>query len=349
MKRIVLKSPREFAVEEVATPSPGRGEAIVRIGKVGVCGSDMHLFRLGRIGDIRMTQPLVIGHEAMGTVDAAGEGVDASLVGRRVAIEPQDYCGRCRWCVAGLQNLCPQHAFLGLPPRDGAMQEYLAHPAHLLEPLPDSISDDAAVGLEPMSIALHAIRLVKIRPGLRVCILGTGVLGTCVLTLLSLYRGVRIVCVDQLHERLERALILGAAAAIEAAPGSTEATADEAREALGGFGADVVFECAGVADTLYNMAEVAAPGAHVAVIGSNPAGPVAFSSSSARRKGLTIRFVRRSLNTLGPVLDLAERGEIDPAAIVTHAFPASQAARAFDVVDTYADGVLKAVIDMREW
>lgn len=349
MKRIILKSPRTFAVEEVPVPKPGLGEALVRVKKVGVCGSDIHLYRHGKIGEIKMTGPLVIGHECAGVVDAVGHGVDDGLVGKRVAVEPQIFCGKCRWCVTGNQNLCPTHLFLGLPPKDGAMQEYIAHPAHLLEPLPDSISDDAAVALEPLSIARHAVNLAKIRPGQSVVILGTGVLGTCVLMLLGLYRGLKVVCVDALPKRLERARQMGASETVLARTGEAKRAAGDAVAATGGLGADVVFECAGVEDTLHNMCEVAGPGGHVAIIGSNPEDKVEFSSGTARRKGLTLRFVRRSLNTLGDVMHLTEDGLVRPGDIVTHTFGAHQSREAFDLVDKYGDGVLKAIIDMEKW
>ena len=115
---------------------------------------------------------------------------------------------------------------------------------------------------------------------------------------------------------------------------------------MGGDGADTVFECAGASDTLRNMCEVAAPGAHVAVIGTNPDDRVQFSSGAARRKGLTIRFVRRSLDTLRECVRLAAEGTIAPASLVTHAFPSDSAADAFAMVEKRTAGVLKAVIDM---
>lgn len=329
-------------------PAPSVGEALVRVTKVGVCGSDIHLYRLGRIGDIVMRKPLVIGHECVGVVAGVGHGVDASLVGRRVAIEPQLFCGKCRWCVGGTQNLCPYHTFLGLPPTDGAMQEYLIHPARFLEPLPDGVSDEAGTAMEPMAVALHATRLVKIRPGQSVIILGCGILGTCVLMLLRLYRGLEVVCVDVLPERLERAKSLGART-ILTRPGAAQETWREAVDAVGGLGADIVFEACGVEETLRGMCEVAAPGGHVVVIGSNPEDQVEFRSGAARRRGLTLRFVRRSLNALPDVLALTGKGLIDPGSIVTHRFGAGAAREAFELVGSYADSVLKAIIDMERW
>ena len=355
MKKILLASERTFRVEDCDTPAPGPGEVLVRMRKVGVCGSDMHLYRSGCIGDIKLERPLVLGHECMGVVAAVGAGVAAGCnapsppVGTRVAVEPEIYCGRCPLCLSGRQNLCTNQVFLGLPPRDGAMQEYLVHPAHLVAPLPDSISDDAAVALEPMAIALHGVRLAKVAPGKTIVILGTGVMGTCVLAILGLYRGLKIICVDLLPDRLKRAEKMGAAVTILAGGESRADTAAKVVAATGGAGADIVFECAGADDTLWSMCDVAAAGGHVMVIGTNPVDRVAFASSSSRRRGLTIRFVRRSLNTLAPCIDFAKNGLLRPESIVTHTFPAKDAAKAYDVVDRYADGVLKALVDMGKW
>jgi L-iditol 2-dehydrogenase len=348
MRAIVLEGPRKFKVVERSRPEPGRGEALVRIEKVGICGSDIHLFRSGRIGDAAVTRPMPIGHECMGTVQGVGPGADEALVGRRVAVEPTRHCGECQWCRTGRQNCCPNLTFVGLPPTPGAFQEYIAHPASLLEPLPDHVTDAAGVVLEPMAIALHAVNLAKVRPGMRVAILGTGVLGTCVLELLRMTRGLRVACVDLLGDRLARAEDMGAEV-VQAREGEPEEACAEVLVALEGEYADAVFECSGSGDTLWNMAEVAAPAGHVAVIGTSPTDQVAFCSATARRKGLTIRMVRRSLNTLPTCIDLADRGVIDAEKLVTHDLPASELTEAFELVDDYADGVLKAVVDMREW
>lgn len=349
MKRILLQSPRSFVVQEAPTPEPGPGEVLVRIEKVGICGSDMELYRQFRIGEIKAERPHVIGHECMGVVEAAGEGVGDRLVGARVAVEPAMPCGKCQWCLAGCTNICPDVGFLGLPPTHGAFQQYIVHPARLVEPLPDGVSDEAGVVLEPMAIALHAVNLVKVRPGQDVVILGTGVLGTCVLALLALYRGLRTVCVDLMPDRLQRATEMGADAVVRPDPQDDEAAARQVLEAVGGQGADVVFECAGTHQTMWNMCEIAEPGAHIAVIGITEDDRITFSSGTSRRKGLTLRLVRRSLRTLPACIDLAARGVIEPEALVTHTFAAVEIDDAFRTVDGHADGVLKALVDMGGW
>lgn len=349
VKQAVLCGSRRFEIRSEKAPIPGSGEALIRIGLVGICGSDMHLYRDGRIGEICMDSAFVIGHECMGTVEDVGPGEDSSWVGKRVAIEPALHCGLCEYCCAGHANLCPRVAFLGLPPTSGAMTELMTYPLHLLEPLSDTITDEGAVVLEPLAVALHAIRLVKVQPGQTIVILGTGVLGTCVLSLLSLYRGVETLCVDILPDRLARAEKLGASRTLLARAGDRKRIAGEIMELTRGRRAQVVFECAGSEETLWNMAEVAAAGGHVAVIGTNPEDRIGFASGSARRKGLTFRFVRRSLNTLKPCISLAEKGLISPGELVTHTFKASQVGEAFEMVDRYEDGILKAVIDMTKW
>lgn len=347
MKRIVLNQPGQFEIQTTEIPPIGEAMALVRIHSVGICGSDMHLYRKGHIGNIQMTDPLVIGHECMGQVEAVGENVSQELIGCRVAIEPAMPCGKCRWCKNGLQNVCPEVDFLGLPPTQGGMQEYIVHPAHLLETLPDHLTDAEGVLLEPLAIALHGIRLAKVKPNQTIVILGTGVIGTCVMSLLGLYDNLRIICVDLLKDRLARAQQLGASQTVLFT--SREKALKDILDATNGLGADIVFECAGTPETLWLMCEAAGPAGHIAAIGSNPDDQVTYSSGTSRRKGLTIRCVRRSLNSLNECIRLVASGKLDAKSLVTHTFPASQADDAFRLVESYGDGVLKAVIDMTDW
>jgi len=349
MKRFVLDGVRSFALQEVDPPTPKRGEALLKMRKVGICGSDLHVWRTLHIGEVRIDRPLTIGHECVADVVDAGEGVERSLVGKRVAIEPAMSCGRCKWCRLGLTNVCPNVQFLGMPPQDGALREYMTHPARLLEPLSDKVSDEAGVVFEPMAVALHAVNLVNAQPGQSAVILGTGVLGTCALELLALRGCPHIVCVDLLEDRLARAARLGATGTVKAEPGQREEVVRRIMPLLPEGGADVVIDCAGVPETIWNMCEVAAPGGHVAVIGIDPEDRFSCRFSAARRKGLTIRMVRRSLNTLPACIRLTEAGLIEPERLVTHTFRASELDEAFRTVDTVSDGVLKALIDIQQW
>lgn len=346
MRRFVLKSPREFGVEEASVPEPGPGETLVRIRRVGICGSDLHLFRQGRLGGVEAGSSHVIGHECTGRVEAVGPDVDPDLEGTRVSVEPAIPCGECRWCRTGLYNVCPHGDFIGVPPTLGALQDYMVHPAHCLHPLPDDLSDEAAVVLEPMAIALHALNLSKVKTGQSIAVLGTGCVGTCVLALLNLYKGTHVVAADLEDDRLERAKELGADATVNATGLDDEEAAERVLEELPEQGAELVFECCGEDQTLWNMCEVAAPLGHVMVVGSNHADEVDFASSASRRRGLTLRFVRRSLHTLEPAMELAQEGHLDLEDLATHVFPADKMQEAFETADQRKDGVLKAIVDM---
>lgn len=196
MQAVCLVDKERVECLSVPEPSLRAGEALVRVLQVGICGSDVHLFRDGAIGEARAHLPFVLGHEAMGVVETVASAEDEHLVGKRVAIEPAIPCLRCEFCLRGDLNLCPHHSFLGLPPRAGAMQERIAHPAHLLEPLPDTLSDAEGVLLEPLAIAVHAVDLGKVLTGRSVAVLGCGTMGLSVLMVLKQMGAYPIFCTD---------------------------------------------------------------------------------------------------------------------------------------------------------
>lgn len=343
MQAVCLTGRERVECLPVPEPSLRAGDALVRVLQVGICGSDIHLFRDGAIGEARASLPFVLGHEAMGVVEAVASREDEWLVGKRVAIEPAIPCLRCEFCLRGDLNLCPHHAFLGLPPRAGAMQERIAHPAHLLEPVPDTLSDIEAVLLEPLAIAIHAVDLGKVLTGRSVAVLGCGTMGLSVLMVLKQMGAYPLFCTDLLRHRLQVAQELGADAVVDA--GRSDVVA-EARKFTNGRGFDYVFECAGVDDTQWQTAQIAAPGAKSMIVGTNPSGHVRLEGSAARRKGLTFFMVRRSRLTLKRAITLTVQGRTPIARLATHTFPANQCQQAFETARHYRDGVVKASIRM---
>jgi L-iditol 2-dehydrogenase len=318
------------------------GMALVRVGKAGVCGSDIHMFRHGRIGELVGRLPMTIGHEAMGTVQALADDRDGALLGRRVAIEPTLSCGRCEFCLRGDPNLCTDYQFVGLPPHPGVMQQLLVHPARLLEPLPDEMTDEQAVLLEPLAIALWATDLSKVRPGQSAAVLGTGVLGGLTLMLLAHIGCDPIVCSDLLANRLALAGELGATIVVDA--GRDDAV-EAVRQATAGRGVDIVFECCGADQTNEQMVHAAAPGGRCVVIGINDNDRLAFSHGIARRKGLTVSLVRRSRLTLRRAIDLVVRGRLPVERLVTHCLPLAEVQSAFEMVSGYRDGAIKVMVE----
>ena len=167
MKVVRLHAHGELRLHDEPEPEPLAGEALVRVKAVGVCGSDLHWFSEGEIGDAKLEQPLVLGHEF------AGETED----GQRVAVDPAMPCGHCEFCERGHPNLCENMIFAGHGKMDGAMREYGSFPPHCLFPLPDSLSYADGAMLEPLGVAIHTVDLGKLRAGMSVGVFGCGPIG----------------------------------------------------------------------------------------------------------------------------------------------------------------------------
>ncbi|MFF5234367.1 zinc-binding dehydrogenase [Dactylosporangium sp. NPDC000521] len=294
-------------------PVAGDGMSLVRVTAVGLCGSDLHWFTHGGIGDAQLSRPVVPGHEFAGVVTGG------PLHGRRVAVDPAIPCGRCARCLEGHGNLCPTVRFAGHGELDGALREWLAWPTDLLHPLPDSLSDTDGAMLEPLGIAIHAFDLGHLRLGGSVAVVGCGPIGLLLIQLARVAGASRVVAMDPLVHRTDAAQGFGADETV---------TADTA-DRLDGVDADVVFEVAGN-DRAVRAAVVAArPGGRVVLVGIPDEDTTTFPAGAARRKGLTFAMCRRMNQVYPRAIDLVQRGRVDVASLVTHRFALSQATEAF--------------------
>ncbi len=344
MKQAVLAAPGKLEVVEVPVPSPGRGEALVRVLAVGVCGSDLHMFREGCIGGITLADaggPFVPGHEGMGRVEAVGPGGDESLIGRRVFIEPAINCQHCRWCLEGKPNVCPHHTFLGLPPQDGCLSQYMTHPARLCEPISDDLTDDEAVLLEPLAIGVHSLDRVAPVAGRSVAVLGCGPIGLVHIMLLARSGMYPIIAADVLDYRLEAAKKLGATHVFNPTwEDVVKGTLDLTR-----YGADFVFECAGQRDTFAQMVELAAPAGRIGVVGIPEEDVLCYRHSVARRKGLDVLMIRRANLTFGRALLRLQREKLPLRDLANGHWPISHCQQALETASAYGQGVLKAIVN----
>lgn len=225
MRASVLLSRRELRVESRPIPIPDPDQVLVKVAAVGVCGSDVHYFREGRIGDFIVDAPLVLGHEVSGRVVGAGADVPAERIGQRVAIEPQRPCRRCRYCRTGSYNLCPRMEFYATPPIDGAFCEYVTIQQDFAYPVPDNVSDEAAALCEPLSVAIAAIRKAAVGPGGRVLIAGAGPIGVICAQAARAFGAADVIVTDLIPEKRDRALNFGATRVID--PSTVEITALE--------------------------------------------------------------------------------------------------------------------------
>jgi L-iditol 2-dehydrogenase len=298
-------------------PVPAAGQSLVRVGAVGLCGSDLHWFDQGGIGDARLDAPLVLGHEV------AGAAVDGPLAGRRVAIDPAIPCTTCRACRDGNPNLCPTVLFAGHGRTDGGLRELMAWPTNRLHLLPERLSDADGALLEPMGVAIHALDLAHLRPGASIAVIGCGPIGLLAVQLARRAGAAQILAIDPLAHRRVAAGTLGADLV------GTPAEATElAAELTHGAGIDVALEVAGNDAAVAGAIEVVRAGARVVLAGIPDDDRTSFSASTARRKGLTMLLVRRMKDVYPRAI--AASADIELASLVSGRYPLARTAAAFD-------------------
>ncbi|HEY8551687.1 MAG TPA: alcohol dehydrogenase catalytic domain-containing protein [Vicinamibacterales bacterium] len=337
-----LHGPRDLRLEHLPPASPGPTEVRVRIATVGICGSDLHMYETGRIGDSLVRSPLVLGHEFGGTVIAAGReaigGDGEPLVpGQRVAIDPAVPCRRCRQCDEGHPNLCPNHRFYGVPPDDGAMRGEMVVEARNCFPVPADLSDASIALLETLGVAIHAVDLGHLRVADSVAVIGCGPVGLLIVRLAHLAGAHPIHAVDIHPWRVAKARQLGAT--------STWTVADGPPRGLSST-VDVVFEAAWADHSIQQAAELARFGGRVVLVGIPNDDRLALTHSTARRKGLSLVLSRRMKHTYQRAIRLVSTGAVNLDDLVSHRFPLTGAAEAFETNLRYPEGLLKAVVQV---
>jgi L-iditol 2-dehydrogenase len=329
MKSLRLHNPGDLRLHEEPVPVPGEGEKLLRVTAVGICGSDLHWFNEAGIGDARLEKPLVLGHEFTALTDE----------GERVAVDPSITCGVCEYCKRGDPNLCKNLIFAGHGNQDGALREQMAWPRRCLFPIPDQMSYTDGVMLEPLGIAIHAVDLAHLKVGMSVGVFGCGPIGLLILQLARLAGVNKILATDILPHRVEAARALGADEThlVEDNFGDRELALLDGREL------DVVFEAAGENAAVEMAVAAACPGGKVILVGIPPDDRISFTASLARRKGLTLKLVRRMKLTYPRAIQLIESGKVNVRSLVTHTFSLEHAAEAFAVA-ARRDG-LKVIIN----
>jgi L-iditol 2-dehydrogenase len=314
VKAAKLTGVGEVHLFDEADPTPGPGESLLRVGAVGLCGSDLHWFSQGGIGDALLTRPLVLGHEFGGAVEG---GV---LDGRRVAVDPAIPDNVCERCREGNNNLCPQVRFAGHGATDGGLREYVAWPTDLLHPVPDTFSDGAVALLEPLGVALHAFDLGHVRYGSAVAVVGCGPIGLMVIQVARSAGAASIVAVEPLAHRRAAAGRCGADVVLS----PEEAKASDLH-------VDVSFEVAGNDDAIATSMVLVRPGGRVVIAGIPDDDRTSFPAGLARRKGLTIAVVRRMKEAYPRAISVVERGVVELDWLITSSIPLDDVAEAFRV------------------
>lgn len=342
MKAVYLTAPGQFATRDVPDPElASPSDVRLRLGAVGVCGSDLHYYRTGRIGHQVLTEPWIMGHECTAVVESVGADVRGLAPGDRVAVDPLVACGRCDQCRAGRANTCRQQRFLGCPNQQhGCMCELLVMPASCCFPVPEQLSAGAAVMVEPFAIALHAQRLWGSAEGAAVAVLGAGPVGLCVLGALRLAGASAVAVTDRLGYRLDMARSLGASSTHHVERSDVVREIERAHP----NGVAAVFDCSGEQAALDQSLALLAPGGALVVVGIPETDRVSFDVNALRRKELRVINVRRQNECTHDAVELLGRGALDLDLVITHHFGLSESGPAFELVANYRDAVGKALI-----
>ncbi len=343
MKAARLTGLRRMEIQEVPVPRiRGEKDVLLRMAAVGVCGSDVHYYAEGGIGSQKVRYPHTVGHEGAAVVEAVGPRVARVRPGDRVAIEPAVSCHACDQCRAGRPHTCRNLRFLACPGElDGCLSEYIVMPEECCYPIPATMSLEQAALSEPLSIGVYAVRQSIPMESARIGIFGVGPIGLSVMLPALAAGAERVYVIDPLDYRLRIAADHGAWWAGN--PETTDVVAEiTAREPLL---LDCVFECCGRQEALDQGMQLLKPGGKFMLIGIPEFDRYTFLADVARRKELCFQNVRRQNGCVQAALDLIAAGRIAPDFMITHRMPFTETAAAFDLVDRYAGGVVKAMIE----
>lgn len=341
MKVAVMTGIRKMEFEERPIPTPKDDEVLVKIEYVGICGSDMHFFESGRVGNWIVNDKLVLGHESGGTVVEVGEKVKNLKVGDRVALEPGVGCGECEMCKKGLYNLCKNMDFMAIPgERDGVFLEYYAHPAKMCFKLPDNVDTMEGALMEPLSVGLHAINISEAKMGQSAAVLGCGCIGLVTIMSLKAAGIDEIYAIDVLDKRLEKAKELGAMEIIN----GKDTDAVKYIQSIGGV--DLVYETAGSEFTTLQTAKMVKNGGAVTLVGMCANAEITYDIGSLSAAEARLYTIFRYRNLYPTAIKLVSQGKIPLKSIVSHVFDFKDIIEGVNYnIDNKAD-VIKGVIKM---
>jgi L-idonate 5-dehydrogenase len=331
MRACVIHAAHDLRVEERAAPPLAAGEVRVRLGAGGICGSDLHYYHDGGIGDFSIREPMVLGHEMAGTVAELGPGVSGIAVGAPVSINPQRPCGACAWCRRGEEHLCPNVHFAGsartMPHAQGLFEEATVVKAFQLRPLPEGMALGEAAMAEPLAVCLHAVSRAGPLVGQRVLVTGAGPIGCLTVIAARLAGAAEITAVDLLPETLAKAREVGADRTIDLAADRSPMDALQ----TGGGTIDVAFECSGSPRAVPDALRATRRGGTVVQVGVLPRGMHPFPMDQMVGKELSLHGTFRFTHEFDWAVDCLVRRRVDVRPILTEQLPLARAVEAFEL------------------
>jgi len=320
MQAAVLTEPGTVELRERERPAPVEGEVLVRVREVGICGSDLHYYEHGGVGDGGLDGPHVLGHESAGEVAALGDGVTGLSVGDRVTVEPGAPCRRCEHCRRGAYNRCPDVTFLGSPPDDGALREYIAWPADCVYPLPEGVSTREGALCEPLSVGVHAARRAGVSPGDTVLVTGAGPIGRCACEAVRAAGATDVVVSDVVPAKLDRARDRGADRTVDVCEADLTAAVGEYAD---GRGVDCAIEASGASAAVRSAVEAIRRGGAVALVGMAADPEVSLDTLDLINREVDLRGCYRYADTYPTAIALLSDGRADLTRLVDFEAPLS--------------------------
>jgi len=341
VKALVLTAYNQFEYLEVAQPEAGPEEVLIRVAACGICGSDVH----GMDGSSgRRIPPIIMGHEASGTIEAVGRQVTDWQAGDRVTFDSTIYCGRCHFCRCGRINLCDNRRVLGVScdefHQDGAFAEFVAVPQHIVYRLPDGLPFEHAAAVEPVSIAMHGVNRLPIRFSDTAVVLGAGMIGLLAVQMLRAAGCGRIIAVDVNQDRLDLAVRLGADQTLS--PKEADVV-EETLRLTAGRGADVAVEAVGITETVSTAIHAVRKGGSVSLVG-NLTPQVDLPLQRVVTRELTLYGSCASVGEYPACLEMIARGTIDVATLISSVTPLSEGAAWFERLHRAEDGLMKVIL-----
>lgn len=342
MTAAVLHKINDVRIEQVEVPRIEDDlDVLVRIKAVGVCGSDIHFYREGRIGQFVVEKPIILGHESSGEVVEVGKAVKHLRPGDKVVIEPGYPDRTCQFCKTGKYNLCATVPFMATPPTDGAFCEYVVWPGDFVYKVPDNVSFEEASLVEPLAVALQATKRARIHPGMTVAIVGAGPIGLTTLLAATAHGATTTFISDVYPMRLDLATKLGATYTINA---KDTDQVEAVLAATGGEGCDVVLETAGTPDTVRQSMAMVKRGGVVTLVGMCAELDFAVPVMDIIMREYDVRGVFRYANCHPVAIALLSSGRVNVKPLITHEFPLAQAKEALDFSDTRKDVAVKVLV-----
>lgn len=341
MKAAVMLGIGKMGYEEIPIPKIKDDEVLVKLQYVGICGSDIHYYEEGRIGDYIVEPPFILGHEPGGIVVEVGKYVKNLNVGDKVALEPGKTCGKCRFCKEGQYNLCKDVVFFATPPVQGVFQEYVAHPAELSFKLPENMDTMEGALIEPLAVGFHAAKQGNATFGQKALVFGSGCIGLMSMMALKTMGVSEVYMADVIDKRLDKALELGATGVINSVKEDIICKTDKLTK---GQGFDLLIETSGQEIAANQAIQVARKGANIVLVGYGKSGMMNLMMSLALDKELTFKTVFRYRNIYPMAIEAVNKGLVNLKGVVTNIFEFNDIQNAMDSSVRDKENIVKSVV-----